>query len=102
MLALVPSDDQSTLITIAQMLLRLSPNMLFAEVVSALLNPATRTFSLTVPIEQALQLRRAVPGALPLGESLLLAWPQIVCLVAATILLFVIGYVIFQRQEVRA
>jgi ABC-2 type transport system permease protein len=101
-LALVPSDDQSTLITTAQMLLRLSPNMLFAEVVSALLDPTTRTLNLTVPIEQALQLQRAVPGTLPLGESLLLAWPQIVGLVAGAILLFVIGYVIFQRQEVRA
>jgi ABC-2 type transport system permease protein len=101
-LALVPSDDQSTLIITAQMLLRISPNMLFGEIVSALLDPTTRTLNLTVPIEQALQLQRAVPGALPLGESLLLAWPQIVGLVAATILLFVIGYVIFQRQEVRA
>jgi ABC-2 type transport system permease protein len=101
-LALVPSDDQSTLITTAQMLLRISPNMLFAEVVSALLDPTTRTLNLTVPIEQALQLQRAVPGTLPLGESLLLAWPQIVGLVAGAILLFVIGYVIFQRQEVRA
>ena len=101
-LALVPSDDQSTLIITAQMLLRISPNMLFGEIVSALLDPTTRTLNLTVPIEQALQLQRAVPGALPLGESLLLAWPQIVGLVAAAILLFVIGYVIFQRQEVRA
>jgi ABC-2 type transport system permease protein len=101
-LALVPSDDQSTLIITAQMLLRISPNMLFAEIVSALLDPTTRTLNLTVPIEQALQLQRAVPGALPLGESLLLAWPQIVSLVASAILLFVIGYVIFQRQEVRA
>jgi ABC-2 type transport system permease protein len=39
---------------------------------------------------------------LPLGESLLIAWPQIVGLVASSILLFVIGYIIFQRQEVRA
>jgi ABC-2 type transport system permease protein len=101
-LALVPSDDQSTLIITAQMLLRISPNMLFGEIVSALLDPTTRTLNLTVPIEQALQLQRAVPGTLPLGESLLLAWPQIVGLVAGTILLFVIGYVIFQRQEVRA
>ena len=101
-LALVPSDDQSTLIITAQMLLRISPNMLFGEIVSALLDPTTRTLNLTVPIEQALQLQRAVPGVLPLGESLLLAWPQIVGLVGAAILLFVIGYVIFQRQEVRA
>jgi ABC-2 type transport system permease protein len=49
------------------------------------------------------QLQGAVLGApMPLGESLIIAWPQIVGLVAGTILLFVTGYVIFQRQEVRA
>ena len=45
----------------------------------------------------------AVPGApLPFGQSLLIAWPPIVGLIAATILIFVVGYLIFQRQEVRA
>ena len=39
---------------------------------------------------------------LPFGQSVLIAWPQIVSLIAGTILLFVIGYVVFQRQEVRA
>jgi len=39
---------------------------------------------------------------LPLRESLLLAWPQTVGLIAGTIVLFVAGYVVFQRQEVRA
>jgi ABC-2 type transport system permease protein len=39
---------------------------------------------------------------LPLGESLMIAWPQIVGLVASTILVFVLGYVVFQRQEIRA
>jgi ABC-2 type transport system permease protein len=32
----------------------------------------------------------------------MIAWPQIVGLVAASILLFVAGYIVFQRQEVRA
>ena len=32
----------------------------------------------------------------------MMAWPQIVGLIAGTIVLFVIGYVMFQRQEVRA
>ena len=36
------------------------------------------------------------------GASVLIAWPQIVGLIATTIILFVIGYVVFQRQEVRA
>ncbi len=34
--------------------------------------------------------------------ALLIAWPQTVGMVATAILLFVIGYVVFQRQEVRA
>lgn len=39
---------------------------------------------------------------LPLAESLMVAWPQIVALASAVILLFVASYVAFQRQEVRA
>ena len=49
------------------------------------------------------QMLRMVVGApLPLGQSIVMALPQIVSLVAATILLFGLGYVVFQRQEVRA
>jgi ABC-2 type transport system permease protein len=45
----------------------------------------------------------SIPGApLPLLQSILVVWPQIVGMLASAILLFVIGYVIFQRQEVRA
>ena len=45
----------------------------------------------------------AVMGApLPLWDSVMVAWPQIVGLIAASILLFVGGYIAFQRQEVRA
>ena len=39
---------------------------------------------------------------LPLAESVMIAWPQMVGLIAGTIVLFVAGYVLFQRQEVRA
>jgi ABC-2 type transport system permease protein len=64
-----------------------------------LLNPATRTLG---PIYLS-QLQGAVVGApLPLTESIMIAWPQIVGMIAAAIGLFVVGYVIFQRQEVRA
>ena len=96
---LIPSDDQGTLLTGAQMLARLSPSTLFGETVLALLNPSTRTLG---PIYLS-QLQGAVIGApLTFGASVLIAWPQIVGLVAGTIVLFVIGYVAFQRQEVRA
>ncbi len=83
----------------AQMLGRLSPNALFGEAMLAILSPTTRSLG-PVFLDQ---LRGAVMGApLPFGESVLIAWPQIVGLIAATIVLFVLGYVLFQRQEVRA
>jgi len=97
--ALVPSGDEATLVITAQMLARLSPSTLFGETVLALLHPTTRTLG-PVYLDQ---LQGAVMGApLPLSQSILVAWPQIVGLIAATILLFVGGYVAFQRQEVRA
>jgi ABC-2 type transport system permease protein len=97
--ALVPSNDEATLVVAAQMLARLSPSTLYGEIVLALLHPATRTLG---PVYLS-QLQGAVMGApLPLSQSLLVAWPQIVGLIAASILLFVAGYIAFQRQEVRA
>jgi ABC-2 type transport system permease protein len=82
-----------------QFLSRLSPSTLFAEVVVALLDPTTRALG---PIYLS-QLQGAVLGSpLPLVESVLIAWPQIVGMIATAIMLFVIGYVVFQRQEVRA
>jgi ABC-2 type transport system permease protein len=94
-----PSSNEETLILAAQYLSRLSPSTLFGEVVLAILNPTTRSLG---PIYLS-QLQGAVLGApMPLGESLIIAWPQIVGLIAGTILLFALSYVIFQRQEVRA
>jgi ABC-2 type transport system permease protein len=78
---------------------RLSPNQLYGEAVLAVLSPSTRALG-PIFLEQ---LQGAVIGsALPLKESLMIAWPQVVGLVAGAILLFVVTYVVFQRQEVRA
>ena len=86
-------------VQLEQFLARLSPSTLFGEVVVALLDPTTRSLG---PIYLS-QMQGAVLGApLPVGESMLIAWPQTVGMIATAILLFVIGYVIFQRQEVRA
>jgi ABC-2 type transport system permease protein len=97
--AVVPVDSQEALVITAQALARLSPSTLFGECVLALLNPTTRTLG---PVYLS-QLQGAVMGSpLPLWQSVMVAWPQIVGLVAASILLFVGSYVAFQRQEVRA
>jgi ABC-2 type transport system permease protein len=96
---LVPAQDQAAQVITAQMLARISPSTLYGEIVLAILHPATRTLG---PIYLS-QLQGAVMGApLPLSQSILVAWPQIVGLIAACILLFVGGYIAFQRQEVRA
>jgi ABC-2 type transport system permease protein len=85
--------------TWAQALSRLSPNDLFGEAMLAILSPSTRALG-AVFLDQ---LRGAVMGApLPLRESIMIAWPQMVGLIAATIVLFVAGYIAFQRQEIRA
>jgi ABC-2 type transport system permease protein len=97
--ALVSPDHQALQIETAQMLARLSPSTLFGETVLAILHPATRTLG---PVYLS-QLQGAVMGApLSLSESVMVAWPQIVGMIAASILLFVAAYVAFQRQEVRA
>jgi ABC-2 type transport system permease protein len=78
---------------------RLSPNTLYAESMIAILRPEVRSLGIVLPV----QLEGAVMGTpLPLNQSLLLVWPQLTGLIGITILLFALGYVLFQRQEIRA
>jgi ABC-2 type transport system permease protein len=84
---------------------RLSPGALFGEIVGVLLDPTVRSTQQPLLASLGLVLLQpgSIPGApLPLLQSILVVWPQIVGMLASAILLFVIGYVIFQRQEVRA
>ena len=84
-----------------QALTRISPDVLFQEAARTILTPTTP--SLGPLLDQLRQLRGEVVGAaLPLRESLAIAWPQAVGLIAGAIVLFVATYVAFQRQEVRA
>lgn len=82
-----------------QAISRLSPNTLYVEATLGILNPAVRSFGILLPS----QLEGAIVGApLPLAQSVMLMWPQLTGLIAATILLFALAYVLFQRQEIRA
>jgi ABC-2 type transport system permease protein len=84
---------------------RLSPGVLFNEIVAVVLDPSVRSTqqSMLASLGQALIERGAIPDApIPLLQSVLIVWPQIVGLGAGSIRLFVIAYVVFQRQEVRA
>ena len=100
-----PTDDVLNVLGTRQAILRLSPNALFLEIVSIVLDPSMRSTqqSTLASFGLALLERGAIPGApLPFLQSVLIVWGQIVGLIAGTILLFVAGYVVFQRQEVRA
>jgi ABC-2 type transport system permease protein len=78
---------------------RLSPNYLFEEATTTLLMPTVRSLG---PLTME-QMYGAIPNTpLPLGQSLLLAWPQLTCLVAATVICFGISYRLFMRQEIRS
>lgn len=81
-----------------QGLMHLSPATLFNDSVITLLSPTTRSLG---PVFLS-QIQGALLGSpLPLSESLAIIWPQFTGLIAACIMLFTAGYVVFQRQEVR-
>lgn len=81
-----------------QRLARLSPAVLYDEATGVLLNPEARAIGFVLPQ----QVDRAVHSQLSLDQSLLLAWPQTVGIVALTVIGFAVAYVLFMRQEIRA
>jgi ABC-2 type transport system permease protein len=83
---------------LSQFLMRLSPSYLFQEATTTLLDPSVRTLG-PLTMEQAVG---AIPSLLPLGQSLLLVWPQIVGMSAATLICFALSYTFFMRQEIRS
>lgn len=88
-----------TRINVQHNIARLSPTVLYGEMLTGILHPATRSFGLLFRS----QMEGALMGApLPFSESLLLVWPDFSGLVAGTVLVFTLAYVSFQRQEVRA
>ena len=103
--SLVGANDILGLLEVQQAFARLSPVVLYNEIVAIVLDPSIRSTQQAVLAQLGLVMieRGAVPQApIPLLQSVLIVWPQIVGLVASSILLFVIAYVVFQRQEVRA
>ncbi|MCU0483938.1 MAG: ABC transporter permease [Chloroflexi bacterium] len=80
-------------------LARLAPPTLYSEATTIILDPSARTTSSFILTSQAY---RAVSSSLPVEQSLLLVWVQVVGIVALTVVSFAVAYVLFMRQEVRA
>ncbi|MFL5779396.1 MAG: ABC transporter permease, partial [Chloroflexota bacterium] len=85
-----------------QFVTRLLPSTLYREVSLVLLNPSVTQVSSPTTIGQVEQAQQQIPTLLSLGQSLLLVWPQMVALIALTVICFGAAYVMFLRQEVRA
>jgi ABC-2 type transport system permease protein len=78
-------------------LLRFAPSQLFSDATTTLMMPSIRSLG---PLTMD-QVSGAVPNPLPLGQSLLIVWPQLTGLIAATILCFALSYYSFMRKEIR-
>ncbi|MFQ5557189.1 MAG: ABC transporter permease [Acidimicrobiales bacterium] len=77
---------------------RISPEELYNEVSTVMLNPQIRTIGIVNPR----QLDQTIPDTLPWDQSVLLVWPHIVALVATIVVMFIAAFILFMRQEVRA
>jgi ABC-2 type transport system permease protein len=78
-------------------LLRLSPSQLFTDATTTLLMPSVRSLG---PITME-QMAGAIPSPLPLRDSLMIVWPQVSGLIAATTMCFAASYYLFMRREIR-
>ena len=79
-------------------LLRFAPSQLFSDATTTLLMPSVRSLG---PLTME-QVHGAIPSPLPLGQSLIVVWPQLTGLIAATVVCFALSYVSFMRREVRS
>lgn len=96
------ANDYFASTTAQQVFLRISPATLYQDIVTALLNPATKSVLGVGNLGQYVSSQEQLPSLLSLDQSILVVWPQIVALVAMTTAMFAGAYVLFLRQEVRA
>ncbi|MGV3761759.1 ABC transporter permease [Parapedobacter sp.] len=79
-------------------LMRVVPSQLYTDATTTLLMPSVRSLG---PLTMQ-QTYGAIPSPLPLGQSLLIVWPQLTGLIAATVVCFALSYVSFMRKEIRS
>lgn len=101
--AMLPGDDfmqSGDLLSYNNLLLsllRLAPSQLYTDAATTLLMPSVRSLG-PLTIEQ---MAGAIPSPLPLKESLMIVWPQVTGLLAATTVCFALTYYLFMRREIR-
>jgi len=104
--AAFPLSQDSTVAQVAEydnlfrMISRISPGTLYAESIQAILIPVMGSSSPTMMMIGMYS--GLMPSPLPLSQSLMLVWPQLVGLVALTAVCFAVAYVKFMREEIRS
>ncbi|WP_149241694.1 ABC transporter permease subunit [Dyadobacter sp. 32] len=78
-------------------ILRLEPSQLYTDATTTLLMPSVRSLGPLTMEQMAL----AIPSPLPYKESLMIVWPQVSGLLAATVFCFAFSYYLFMRREIR-
>lgn len=78
-------------------LLRLAPSQLYTDAATTLLMPSVRSLG---PLTME-QMAGAIPSPLSFKESLMIVWPQVTGLLAATTVCFALAYYSFMRREIR-
>jgi ABC-2 type transport system permease protein len=79
-------------------LLRIAPGQLYTDATTTLLMPSVRSLG---PLTME-QMAGAIPAPLPFKESLMIVWPQLSGLLAATVVCFALAYYLFMRREIRS
>jgi len=79
-------------------ILRIAPNQLYTDATTTLLMPSVRSLG---PLTME-QMAGAIPAPLPVKESLMIVWPQVSGLIAATVACFALSYASFMRREIRS
>lgn len=77
--------------------LRFVPSQLFTDATTTLLMPSVRSLG---PLTME-QMAGAIPAPISVRESLLVVWPQVSGLIAATVVCFALSYYLFMRREIR-
>jgi ABC-2 type transport system permease protein len=104
--ALVPVDQSATVATLARnvelqgAIARISPRTLYEEAAISLLVPEIGSLNLILMMAAIAGGRMVTP--LPLVQSLLLIWPQIVAMIALAAICFAVSYIKFMKEEIRA
>jgi ABC-2 type transport system permease protein len=77
--------------------LRISPNYLFMEAASSLLQPQ---LGIGILLEMMGSSVEAQP--LSLGQSMVQVWPNFTLLISLTLVCFAVSYVVFMKREIRS